>query len=629
MNLKKCKIISVITASVILLTSGMIFSRTIEKANAGDAVLQQYDSEWTSYPYGDGTLGDSGCGAFAIINAVRYLTGNTMDIYAVADWGSANEYIWGVGSSFTIAPDAAAKFGSTYGFQLDTHYGFSGYVGSSYPATQEAYDAAWNMLVSKLSQGEVAVGLVHNHFISIVDYDSSTDRVLVYDPGAGSKRQTSVSGDWKTHDELNYWSDAGTEYLKLRAYLTFYFATGTSAPAVTETTPSFNGSADAAGTYTVTTGGGDLNLRAYANTSSAILDVIPNGTQVEVIESDGSWASVIYNDLSGYCSMEYLTPASQITGKQTTAASVTSTEETTTTTTTTATTSPLSEENAGIYVVSAGGSYLNMRSGAGMNFSIVSQIPDETKVTVTASNNEWAAVTWNGNTGYCAAAYLKKSSSSIESEETTGTSTVLETTTTTTTSLAATTTTTASLETSTLSTETTSETIQTTTVSNNDNSYESDAAGAYRVKTDGSHLNLRSGSSLNAKILAQIPNNSEVFVIKSDGEWYNVSWKDTVGYCKAEYLEKIVIDAEQSTENINDIDPSYLTVYGDVNLDGDIDMADVVQLHKALTGAISLNKTSSANSDCYLDGKLSIVDASVIIQYIIKNCSMPIKPAVF
>lgn len=610
MHIKKGRFIAAVIAAVIFLTSGIIFTRT-SKVNAGDAVLQQYDSQWGSYPYGDGTLADSGCGAFAIINAVRYLTGNTIDIYTIADWASANEYIWGVGSSFSIAPDAAAKFGSTYGFQLDTHIGFSSYVGSSYPGTQAAYDSAWNTLVSKLSQGEVAVGLVENHFIAIVDYDSSTDRVLVYDPGAGSKRQTTRSGDWKSYDELNYWSSAGSSYLKLRAYLTFYFATGVSSPSVAGTTPAFSGSADAAGKYVVDTGGGELNLRGYATTSSAILAQIPNGTEVEVIESDGSWASVIYNGISGYCSMQYLSKVSSDNSSETTT-TATTISETTTTETSTVTTIPFSEEYAGTYYVDAGGCYLNMRKGPDTSYDIEVQIPDFSEVTVTSANDSWAAVTWKGYSGYCSMLYLKKTESTETSETTTETS-----------------------ETSTvISTETTTETTSETTVTTEETESEpapddpSKDAGAYRVTTDGAVLNMRSECSIESEILAQIPNNSELFVISIEGEWAHVSWKNMEGCCKLEYLTKVIIEAEQGTENLLEIDSSYATMYGDANLDGKTDLSDAVLIHKALTGAISLNKTSAANSDCYRDGKLNLVDASVIVQNIIMNCSIPINPAV-
>ncbi|MBQ8686924.1 MAG: SH3 domain-containing protein [Ruminococcus sp.] len=627
LNLRKT--LSILIAALMLLTSGLALGRS-STAEADGAVLQQYDPAWGSYPYGDGNLGNSGCGALAIVNAVRYLTGNTMDIYAVADWGSANEYIWGVGSSFNIAPNAAAKFGSTYGFQLDTHYGFSSYVGDCYPGSEEAYQAAWNTLVTKLSAGEVAVGLVHNHFISIVDYDSSTGKVLVYDPGAGSNRQTTTAGDWKSYDELNYWSEDGTVYLKLRGYLTFYFATGvTVAPESTGTIPSFSGTEEAAGTYIVNTDGSALNMRNAASTSGSVIAQIPSGAEVQVLESDGTWASVTWSGINGYCSMEYLTRAAETT---------TTTEAATETTTAAATTADIfSEAEAGTYIVSASGSYLNMREDASMTADVVTTIPDGTAVTVTAVSSSWAAVTWNGNSGYCSIDYLKKAAETTTSaevtttEETTTTTTEATTTSeeTTTTTTEATTTSEETTTTTTTTTpaatespaETTSEIV--TSVSDAESSFE---AGAYIVDTDGAHLNMRAAGDLNASILTQIPNESEVFVISSDGEWANVAWNGVVGYCKEEYLTRVIIAAEESTSNILTADSAFAVVYGDVNLDCEIDMTDVVLLHKALTGAITLNQTAAANSDCYQDSVLNTIDVTVIIQAILENCTMPVQP---
>ncbi len=623
MKLNLRKSISILIAAIMLLTSGLVLSRS-SNAEADGAVLQQTDPAWTYYPYGDGNLGDSGCGVLAIINSVRYLTGNTMDVFTVADWGSANEYIWGVGSSFSIAPNAAAKFGSTYGFQLDTHYGFNSYVGDCYPGSEAAYQAAWNTLVTKLSAGEVAVGLVHNHFISIVDYDSATNRVLVYDPGAGSKRGTTTAGDWKTYNELNYWSGEGSTYLKLRGYLTYYFSTGsTAAPEATTAAISFSGTSDAAGTYVVSTDGSALNMRNMASTSGSVINQIPCGAEVQVLESDGTWAHVTYNGVSGYCSIAYLTAVTETT--TTTVAS---------TTTTAVTTEAFSTEESGEYVVSASGSNLNMRAEASMSAQIVTRIPHGTTVTVTASNEDWAAVTWNGYTGYCSKQYL------VQAEETTSAATTAATTTaeattettskTSTTSAETTTTTTSETTTTTTTTTTeavTSETeVQTTATSVTVTSASDLSAGAYVVDTDGAHLNLRSAAGLSAEILAQIPNESEVFVISTDGDWSNVSWNGIVGYCKNEYLTKLIIEAEESTSNIPSIDNTYVTLYGDVNMDQEVNMADVVLLHKALTNAITLNKSSAANADCYQDKLLNTVDATVIIQSILRNCSMPVQP---
>ena len=273
-----------------------------------------------------------------------------------------------------------------------------------------------------------------------------------------------------------------------------------------------------------------------------------------------------------------------------------------------------------------------MREGMGTEFDIVVQIPDETKVTVTAANDEWAAVTWDGNTGYCSYIYLKNAESSTAdtSEYADGTS-YSET------------------ETETVSTETDSsnkDSIESDENNNIQNIYsninsiadeseeksessESNDAGAYRVKTDGLLLNLRAECDMDAEILEKIPDNSEVFVINAGDEWCTVSWKDTVGYCRTEYLEKVIIAADQSADDIENIDPAYRTLYGDSDNDGEVKMSDVILLHKALTGAISLNKTAAANSDCYTDGKLDIVDVTVIIQHLIRNCDMPINPAEF
>jgi uncharacterized protein YgiM (DUF1202 family) len=612
-NLRKS--VSVLVAAIMLVTSGVVISRS-NTAEADSYVLQQTDPTWNSYPYGDGNLGNSGCGALAIINAVRYLTGNTMDIYEVADWGSANEYIWGVGSSFSIAPDAASKFGSTYGFQLDVHYGYNSYVGDSYPGSEEAFRSAWNTLVTKLSAGEVAVGLVHNHFIAIVDYDSATDRVLVYDPGAGSKRQTTTSGDWKTYNELDYWSSEGSSYLKLRGYLTYYFKTGaTAATESTTTADTFSGTTDVAGTYSVNTDGSALNLRTLASTSGDVIAQIPSGASVTVLEADGTWAHVTYDGISGYCSLSYLTKTAETT------TTTTGTTTTATTTTTAATTEAFSKQDAGAYVVSASGSYLNLRADADASADVVTVIPDGSAVTVTAANSDWAAVTWDGYTGYCNRQYLEAASA------VTTTTTAAETTTTTTTTTAVTTTaetTQAQTETSTEADTTAATTEETTqTEAQTDSVAE---AGAYRVDADGVHLNLRASGDTDADILAQIPDESEVFVISADDTWANVSWNGIVGYCKTEYLTQVIIEAEQSTDTITSIDDAFVTLYGDVNLDGSITMNDVVLLHKALAGSISLNKTAAANADCYADGALSTVDATVIIQSILGNCNLPVQP---
>ena len=145
----------------------------------------------------------------------------------------------------------------------------------------------------------------------------------------------------------------------------------------------------------------------------------------------------------------------------------------------------------------------------------------------------------------------------------------------------------------------------------------------YTVNTDGAHLNLRSSGSMNGDILAQIPNGSSVLAAYYDGDWMRVTWNDIEGFCKVDYLSKSIASILAGSSAV---DHSYKTTYGDVNIDNQITMADVVILHKSLSGAISLNMTSAANADCYMHGKLTYADAAVIIQFILQNNTIPMKP---
>ena len=60
-------------------------------------------------------------------------------------------------------------------------------------------------------------------------------------------------------------------------------------------------------TYKVTTKGSNLRLRASANTSSAVLASMPNGTKIEVDKTSGSWAHTTYKGKTGWASLNYLT----------------------------------------------------------------------------------------------------------------------------------------------------------------------------------------------------------------------------------------------------------------------------------------------------------------------------------
>lgn len=57
-----------------------------------------------------------------------------------------------------------------------------------------------------------------------------------------------------------------------------------------------------------------------------------------------------------------------------------------------------------------------------------------------------------------------------------------------------------------------------------------------RVETNGGNLNLRSAPSTNASIIGRIPDNSQVQILGSTGNWYNVSYMGTTGYVLGDFI---------------------------------------------------------------------------------------------
>lgn len=184
-------------------------------------VYQQKDEPFVECKYGTSTLGEAGCGVLATINAVLYLTGLVIDYRQFADWAGQTQYVDNVGSLHTICKDACKVFGSKYSFYCTEHYIFEEVVGNLYPKDSNGFNEIWNKLVTRLQNGEVAVGLVQGHFIAIVEYDRIADKVLVLDSAADETRQTTIYGDWKSKPELDYNTLEGSSKLKLRSCLTF------------------------------------------------------------------------------------------------------------------------------------------------------------------------------------------------------------------------------------------------------------------------------------------------------------------------------------------------------------------------------------------------------------------------
>ena len=70
-----------------------------------------------------------------------------------------------------------------------------------------------------------------------------------------------------------------------------------------------------------------------------------------------------------------------------------------------------------------------------------------------------------------------------------------------------------------------------------------------------------------------------------------------------------------TTKSTIQVDPSLL--YGDVNLDGDIDLADAVLLNKSVAGVVELNDTAKANAACFAAGVIGSDDSMTLLKFLV------------
>ena len=64
-----------------------------------------------------------------------------------------------------------------------------------------------------------------------------------------------------------------------------------------------------------------------------------------------------------------------------------------------------------------------------------------------------------------------------------------------------------------------------------------------------------------------------------------------------------------------------LSILGDVNLDGIVDLKDAVLLNKAANGTVALNDAQLQNADCNADTEVSAQDAVSLMRFLVHTIS--------
>ena len=133
------------------------------------------------------------------------------------------------------------------------------------------------------------------------------------------------------------------------------------------------------------TTGSNLRLRSAATTDSKVLDVAPKGEVVVVVREEGDWYKVIYNLQEGYMHKDYV--------------------------------SVLTKENAELGYGSVNGTHVNLRSGAGTSYNVVTQANKGAKVYIIGLNTGWYKVIYNGKICYIRSDFVDLTEIPYENQE--------------------------------------------------------------------------------------------------------------------------------------------------------------------------------------------------------------------
>ncbi len=239
-----------------------------------------------------------------------------------------------------------------------------------------------------------------------------------------------------------------------------------------------------------------------------------------------------------------------------------------------------SEEYAGIYTTKNVNTYLNIRSGHGSGFPVVGQIPAGAQVTVTKSDGTWAHVEYNGIKGYSSMDFLQKTA---DIEQPVSGMTIDG----------------ATLPEGNL---VVGEKFRLRGVINSQAAIKRVWGGVYN--SDGNKTSQWCEASPNTLTydLAQYFDNKILFGQLTAGSYiYRIEAEDTNGttftLLESEFSETV---PAQSYEK------------GDVNLDGEVSIADAVLLQNALLSRAGLSDQQSSCADVNSDGKITVFDLVII-----------------
>ena len=358
------------------------------------------------------------------------------------------------------------------GWHKIEYNGIYGYVSATYVKTSTTGSSS-NSDIAMSATGKVHTG--EGIGLNLRQNPSTSSSIVTVMPENATVTIVAKNGSWY---KVNYNGKTGYAH---GDYITLNSSSNNNNSSSNSGTSSNNGDVAMSATGKVYTGEGvGLNLRQSPSTSSSIVTVMPENATVTIVAKNGSWYKVNYNGKTGYAHGDYITLNSSSNNNNSSSNSGTS-------------------SNNGDVAMSATGKVytgegvgLNLRQSPSTSSSIVTVMPENATVTITAKNGAWYKVNYNGKTGYAHGDYITLNSNSNNNSSNSGTSS-----------------------------------------NNGDVAFSS---AGYVGDTDNQGLNLRKSPSTSASVITVIPQGATVTITAKNGTWYKVNYNGNTGYVAASYI---------------------------------------------------------------------------------------------
>ena len=102
---------------------------------------------------------------------------------------------------------------------------------------------------------------------------------------------------------------------------------------------------------------------------------------------------------------------------------------------------------------------------------------------------------------------------------------------------------------------------------------------------------------------------------------------DTVTSTTTTAVSTTIVDPITTTTTTTGVVDPKSILYGDITLDGKIDLVDAVMLNKAVADQVTLSDAAKLNADCQADGEINGNDSITLLRFLVKlENSLPVLP---